>query len=133
MAPLGSSDRFFLEHRRARKHVGLYVLPGLLALLVLVWGLMFVWWPLAVNPNAVLGASETGLINCGSGALSRYALGATLLVNVVFALLSASLVLAIVWSKSERRYLRLLEKFEQDARAQPHEQLPSPSSEPVRP
>ena len=59
MAQLSNSDRLFLEQRRARKHIGLYVFPALLALLVLVWGALFVWWPLAVNPKAVLGAAES--------------------------------------------------------------------------
>jgi hypothetical protein len=114
MAQLSNSDRLFLEQRRARKHIGLYVFPALLALLVLVWGALFVWWPLAVNPKAVLGAAESRIIDCGTGALSTYAVSATVLVNVVFVLLSVVVVLGIAWARSERRYLRLLEKFAQE-------------------
>jgi len=114
MAQLSNSDRLFIEARRTRKHVGLYILPAMLVGLVLVWGALFVLWPMAVNPKAIWGAQESGILTCGSGNLSTYATSAAVLVNVAFALLSATLVLGIVWARSERRYLRLLEKAVQD-------------------
>jgi len=114
MGQLSNSDRLFIEGRRGRKHIGLYVLPAVLVVLVLVWGALFVWWPLAVNPKAIWGAQEAGLLDCGSGSLTTYALSAAVLVNVMFVLLAASLVLGIAWARSERRYLRLLEKSVQD-------------------
>ncbi len=114
MAQLSNSDRLFVEHRRTRKHIGLYVFPAVLVVLVLIWGALFVWWPLAVNPKAVLGAAETREIDCGTGALSTYAVSATVLVNVVFILLLVIFVLGIAWARSERRYLRLVEKFAEE-------------------
>jgi hypothetical protein len=110
--PLTQPDRLFIESRRARRSYGLYVLPIILLVLLAVWGALFVWWPLAVNPKAVWGAQESGELNCGSGTLSTYATGATVLANVVFALLGAILVLRIAFSSSERRYLKLIGKLE---------------------
>jgi hypothetical protein len=89
-------------------------LPILLLILIAAWGALFVWWPLALNPKAVWGAQETGVLNCGSGTLSTYATGATVLANVIFALLGSIVVLRIVWSSSERRYLRLIDKLERE-------------------
>ena len=112
--PLTTPERLFVEQRRARKTFGLYILPVALLVLVAAWGAMFVWWPLAVNPKAVWGAAESGEISCGSGTLSTYATGATVLANAMFALLGAIIVLRIAWASSERRYLRLIEKLEQE-------------------
>ncbi|MDB4975325.1 MAG: hypothetical protein JWN48_3666 [Myxococcaceae bacterium] len=112
--PLTQPDRLFIEQRRARRSFGLYILPLVLLVLMAVWAAMFFWWPLAVNPKAVWGAQETGILNCGSGTLSTYATGATVMTNVMFALLGAIIVLRIAWSSSERRYLKMLEKLEQE-------------------
>lgn len=119
MAQISNADRLFIETRRTRKHVGLYVLPALLALMVLVWGGLYVWWPLAVNPKAIWGAQEAGTLTCGSGSLSTYATTAAVLVNLVFALLGAMFVLGIAWARSERRYLRLLGRLAQDQVLEP--------------
>lgn len=111
MTPLSDSDRLFVDERRARKRTGLYIFPALLILIGLVWAALFVWWPLAINPNAVLGAAEMGIISCGSGALSRYALSATVLVNVLLLLLAIFLAVGIARAGRERRYLRIIERL----------------------
>lgn len=108
MAQLTESDRLFIAQRRARKHIGLFVMPGVLVVLIAVWVALFFFWPTAVNPATIWGANA--LRDCGSGCVSFYALAATILVNVAFTLLGAMLVLRIAWSRSERRYLKLLEK-----------------------
>jgi hypothetical protein len=114
MPSLTDSDRLFVEQRRSRKHMGLYVLPAFLVLLAVVWVGLFLWWPLSINPNAVLGAAEMGVISCGSGALSRYALSATVLVNVLLFLLAACCVVGIARAGRERRYLRLIDRLTKD-------------------
>lgn len=119
MAQLSNPERVFLERRRARRHVGLYVLPALLVVLVLIWGALFVWWPMAVNPKAIWGAQETGTLQCGSGNLSTYATSAAVLVNALFALLAATFVLGIAWARSERRYLKLLDRLAQERTFEP--------------
>lgn len=113
--PLTTPERLFVEQRRSRKTFDLYILPVVLLVLVAAWGAMFVWWPLAVNPKAVWGAAESGEISCGSGTLSTYATGATVLANALFALLGAIVVLRIAWASTERRYLRVIEKLEHEA------------------
>jgi hypothetical protein len=110
MTALSESDRLFVERRRARKHVGLFLMPVLLVVLLAVWASLFVMWPLAVNPKAIWGAQESGVLTCGSGNLSTYATSAAVLVNVAFALLSGMLLLRIGWSRHERRLLRLIDK-----------------------
>lgn len=115
--PLTHHERLFIEHRRSRRHIGLYILPIFLLVLLAVWGGLFILWPEAVNPKAVWGAIETGSITCGSGTLSSYATAATVMGNVVLLLLGAIIVLRIAWSSSERKYLRLIEKLEKDAPA----------------
>jgi hypothetical protein len=114
MVSFSDSDRLFVEQRRTRRHVGLYFLPVLTVILGLVWVALFLWWPLAINPNAVLGAAEMGTISCGSGALSRYALSATVLVNVLLFVLAVVFVLGIAGASRERRYLRVIDKLSKD-------------------
>lgn len=125
--PLTQPERLFVESRRARRSYGLYILPIILLVLIAVWGALFVWWPLAVNPKAVWGAQESGELNCGSGTLSTYATGATVLANVVFALLGAIVVLRIAFSSSERRYLKMIDKLEKE-HALPVSGVPSPAT-----
>ena len=110
MTALTESDRLFIEQRRARKHVGLYLMPVLLLVVLAVWASLFVMWPLAVNPKAIWGAQESGVLTCGSGNLSTYATSAAVLVNVAFCLVAAMLLLRIGWSRHERRLLRLIDK-----------------------
>jgi hypothetical protein len=117
--PLTQQDRLFIDHRRSRRHVGLYLLPVFLLVILAAWGGLFLLWPTAVNPKAVWGAIEGGLIICGSGTLSSYATTATVLANVIFLLLAATVVLRISWSSNERRYLRLIEKLEKEALSAP--------------
>ena len=111
MPTLSDSDRLFIEQRRARKHVGLYVLPALLIIIGIVWVGLFVWWPLAINPNAILGATETKTLDCGQGALTRYALSATVLVNVLLLGFSIGCLVGITRAGRERRYLRMIERL----------------------
>jgi hypothetical protein len=120
--PLTQQERLFVDHRRSRRHIGLYILPIFLLVVLAAWAGLFVLWPTAVNPKAVWGAIEGGSIICGSGTLSSYATTATVLANVVFVLVASTLVLRMAWSSHERRYLRLIEKLERD---QPV--LPSPA------
>jgi len=114
MVSFSDTDRLFVEQRRARRHVGLYVLPALVVLLGLIWVGLFLWWPLAINPKAVLGATEMGILDCGTGALSTYAVSATVLVNVLLFLLAVVFVMAIAGAGRERRYLRVIDKLSKD-------------------
>jgi small-conductance mechanosensitive channel len=127
--PLTHQERLFVDHRRSRKHIGLYVLPLILLTIVGVWIGMFMLWPVAVNPKALMGATAMGTIKCEDGSLSTYAAAASILTNVVFLLLAATVVLRISWSSSERRYLRLIEKLEKDA---PPVSAPTPLPAAVR-
>lgn len=113
----------------------MFVLPIVLLVVLAVWGGLFVLWPEAVNPKALVGATAVGAINCQDGSLSTYAAGASVLANVVFLLLAATVVLRIAWSGSERKYLRLIEKLEKDAPpAPPAVATPAPApSSPARP
>jgi hypothetical protein len=104
--PPTQSDLIFLERRKARRSVGLYLLPVALLGLVLAWGAFFVFWPISVNPYTVVGRIEQRLFEPGT--LTMYAISATVLMNVVFALLALILVLAMVWASHERRYLKLV-------------------------
>ncbi|HEX5658040.1 MAG TPA: hypothetical protein VFX59_12635 [Polyangiales bacterium] len=126
--PLTQQERLFIDHRRSRRHIGLYFLPIFLLIVLAVWGGLFLLWPTAVNPKAVWGAIEAGTIICGSGTLSSYATTATVLANVILLLLAATVVLRMAWSSHERRYLRVIEKLEKEAQA-----LPGPTSAPVPP
>lgn len=125
--PLTQQERLFVDHRRSRRHVGLYLLPIFLLVVLGGWGGLFVLWPTAVNPKAVWGAIEAGTIICGSGTLSSYATTATVLANVVLLLVALTIALRMVWSSNERRYLRLIEKLEKDKPVLPS---PAPSAAP---
>lgn len=113
MSPLTDADRRFLEQRALRRTFGLYALPALLVSLVLAWSAFYLWLPLSINPLHALGYYEGRLVERGT--LTTYAMMSALLMNVLFALLAATLVLSIVWARRERRYLKLL----QGDRAQP--------------
>lgn len=126
MAQLSESDRLFLAQRRERKHIGLFVVPGVLVLLVLIWAGLFLWWPTSVNPKAIWAAQERDELVCGSGNLSTYAVGAAILVNAAFMLLSAMLVLCISWARSERRYLKMIDKATLEPAAVAQPALPGP-------
>jgi hypothetical protein len=88
--------------------MGLYVLPGALVALVVAWGALYALWPISVNPYAVVGRIEQQLFEPGT--LTMYAITATVLLNVVFALLVAFLIVSIAWARHERRYLKLIEQ-----------------------
>jgi hypothetical protein len=126
MPALTDSDRLFIEQRRARKHVGLYLMPVLLLVLLAVWASLFVMLPLAVNPKAIWGAQEAGALTCGSGNLSTYATSAAVLVNVAFALLATMFLMRISWSRHERRLLKLIDKATLAPSDPALRELPSP-------
>ncbi len=103
---ISDNDRVFLARRSDRKRVGLYILPIGLAVLVLAWGACYVFFPLTVNPFAAAVQFEGQLIEPGT--VTKYAMTAAVLMNLVFALASALLVVGIAWARHERHYLKLL-------------------------
>jgi hypothetical protein len=106
MANPSSADRSFIEQRRAGRYVGLYVLPTALVGVVGCWIALFAWWPLAVNPWFAVGAFEGQVVEPGT--VTKYAMSAAVLVNLLLLSITSALALAIGWARSERRYLRLL-------------------------
>jgi hypothetical protein len=106
---LSESDLRFLERRRGRSHVGLYVLPGLLVLLLGLWIGLFSWWPLAINPMHAAIYYEGMVIE--KGTVTTYAITVAVLLNALLLVLSAALVFALFWARSERRYLKLLARL----------------------
>lgn len=115
MSSLTPADRRFLEGRRLRTHVGLYLLPAALGLVLLVWACLFWWWPLAINPMHAAVSYEGVVVP--KGTLTRYAITVTVLVNLVLLVLSVAVTYGILWARSERRYLRLLAASTQAAGA----------------
>jgi hypothetical protein len=103
---ISDNDRAFLARRSERRRVGLYVLPASLALHLVVWGVCFAFFPLWVNPFAAAVQFEGMPIEPGT--VTKYALTTAVLMNVVFALSCALLVVGIAWARHERRYLKLL-------------------------
>jgi hypothetical protein len=99
-------DQRFIEARRERRRMGLLILPVFLTLLIGAWVLFFIMFPMTVNPWVVIGRIEQQQLEPGT--LTMYAVTATILMNVVFALLGALLVMSIAWARHERRYLKLL-------------------------
>jgi hypothetical protein len=131
MPSLTDSDRLFIEQRRSRRKTGLYVLPALLIALVLLWVALFVWFPMAINPNAILGASETDLMRPGTGTLTRYALAATVLVNVLLLMLVSVCVIGISRAGRERRYVRMIDRLLKEQALSPP-RVPAEAAQPVR-
>lgn len=101
-------DHQFLERRKARRSVGLIMFPIALTVVLGGWVALFTFWPLAVNPFTVVGQIEQQTFE--PGVLTMYAVTATVLMNVVLALITAGLILGIAWARHERRYQRLLEQ-----------------------
>lgn len=89
-----------------RTHVGLFLLPVALGVIVSLWVGLFAWWPLAINPMhaAVFYEGET----IPKGTLTRYAIVTTGLVNLLLLAVSVAITYGILWARSERRYLKLL-------------------------
>jgi hypothetical protein len=114
---LSPVDRRFLDQRRARTHVGLYVLPAALVALVGTWVGLFAWWPLAVNPmhaavfyeGVPMTAEAAANLTCfPKGTLTQYAITTSILVNLLLLVLGVAIVFGILWARGERRYLKLL-------------------------
>jgi hypothetical protein len=101
-----SVDRSFLDRRRAGRHVGLYVLPTALAIIVACWVALFAWWPLAVNPWHAVGYFEGQVVEPGTA--TKYAMTAAVLLNLLLLTVTVAIAIAIGWARTERRYLRLL-------------------------
>ena len=106
MSSPSPADRRFLDSRRTRTHIGLYVLPALLGLVVAVWVGLFAWWPLAINPMHAAVYFEGVAIE--KGTLTRYAIVLTVVVNMLLLSVGVAVVYGILWARSERRYLKLL-------------------------
>jgi len=111
MANPSSADRSFLDQRRAGRYVGLYVLPAALLIVLSGWVALFTWWPLAVNPWYAVGAFEGQVVEPGT--VTKYAMSAAVLVNLLLGAITVALSLAIGWARTERRYLRLLASVSQ--------------------
>jgi len=121
---LSERDRRFVERRRDRLHVGLYVLPALLALLLGIWIGLFSWWPLAVNPMHAAIYYEGMPIE--KGTVTTYAITAAVMLNVLLLVLALALAFALLWARTERRYLKLLVRLRdaEKAVAAPAARLP---------
>ena len=89
-----------------RTHVGLYLLPIALCVLLSTWVGLFAWWPLAINPMQAAVHFEGEQVV--KGTLTQYAIVVTILVNVLLLVASVAITFGILWARSERRYLRLL-------------------------
>jgi hypothetical protein len=107
MASLHARDQTFLDQRKARRSVGLIAFPVALAAVLGAWTCLYLFWPLAVNPFTVVGQIEQQTFEPGT--LTMYAVSATVLMNVVLALVALGLTLGILWARHERRYQKLLE------------------------
>lgn len=119
---LSDAERRFLERRRERIHIGLYLLPLALLGVIGVWIGLFVYWPLAVNPVHAAVHHQGQAIEPGT--ITTYAVIVTVLLNALLFAIGLAVVFAVLWGRSERRYLRLL------ARLVPGEkppQAPAPS------
>ena len=106
---LSDADRRFLERRRERTHVGLFVLPLVLLGFVALWVVLFIYWPLSINPFHAAVHYEGQ--NVERGTLTTYAITVTILLNVLLMAVSLAVCFAVLWARSERRYLRLLARL----------------------
>lgn len=103
---LSEGDLRFIERRRGRMHMGLYVLPALLVVLLGVWIGLFSWWPLAINPMHAAIYYEGMVIQ--KGTVTTYAITVAVLLNALLLICAVALTVSLLWARSERRYLRLL-------------------------
>ena len=102
---MSEADRRFLAYRRERSRFGLWALPTAFLCLLAAWVGIWAYLPLAVNPWKVIGLNE--IQGFEPGELTMYAIGLTVLVNVLFVLLCTFVVFAVLWARRERRYLRI--------------------------
>jgi hypothetical protein len=79
---ISTRDQRFIEARRERRRIGLFFFPIFLTCLVAVWASFFLVLPMSVNPWVVIGRIERQQLE--PGALTMYAITATVLMNVVF-------------------------------------------------
>jgi hypothetical protein len=86
-------------------------------LLIGVWIGLFSWWPLAINPMHAAIYYEGMVIE--KGTVTTYAITVAVLLNALLLLLSAAVTLALLWARSERRYLKLLARLRDSDSAAP--------------
>jgi hypothetical protein len=103
---LSDGDMRFLERRRGRTHVGLYVLPAFLLFLLGLWVGLFYWWPLAINPIHAAVHYEGSLVE--KGTVTTYAIIGAVLLNALLLALALAVTFGMLWARTERRYLKLL-------------------------
>lgn len=125
MSQLSPADRRFLEQRRLRTHVGMYLLPAALGAIVALWVGLFAWWPIAVNSRHAWSFFEGRMIPAGT--VTTYAITVTVLVNVLLLVLCVALLIGILWARSERRYLKVLAQLERGASPEPAVTAQSPA------
>lgn len=113
---LSDADRRFVERRRERTHIGLYVLPLVLLATVGLWAGLFVYWPLAINPMYAAVYYEGQPIE--KGTVTTYAITVTILLNLLIVALSSAVGFAVLWARSERRYLRLVARLAHPTKAE---------------
>jgi hypothetical protein len=124
---LSDAERRFVERRRERTHIGLYVLPLVLLAMVGLWACLFVYWPLAINPMYAAVYYEGQPIE--KGTVTTYAITVTILLNILIVAVSCAVGFAVLWARSERRYLRLLARLVQPAKSEAIS-LPTPEAPP---
>jgi hypothetical protein len=123
---LSDAERRFLERRRERTHIGLFLLPLALLLLLAVWVGLFVYWPLAINP--VHAAVHYQGRTLEPSTITTYAVVVAVLLNVLLFAIGLAVLFAVLWARSERRYLRLLGRLVSQAKAA--EVAPTPEKVP---
>ena len=111
--PLGTRDRVFLERRRTLNRFGSLALWGGLALVLLAWIAFHLFFPLLVNPYALLGRLENKTLETGS--VTTLAMVGQFALNLVFLMLTALCTFTLGWAWQERRYLRIVEKLSRAA------------------
>lgn len=111
--PLGARDRVFLERRRTLNRFGSLALWGGLVLVLLAWIAFHLFFPLLVNPYALLGRLESRTLEMGS--VTTLAMVGQFALNLVFLMLTALCTFTLGWAWQERRYQRIVEKLSRAA------------------
>ncbi|MGE0452596.1 MAG: hypothetical protein AB7O37_04630 [Vicinamibacteria bacterium] len=107
--PLGARDRQFVELRRTLNRFGSLALWGGLGLVLLAWIAFHLFFPLLVNPYALLGRLESRALETGS--VTTLAMVGQIALNLVFLMLTALCAFTLAWAWQERRYLRIVDKL----------------------
>jgi hypothetical protein len=123
---LGTRDRVFLERRRTINRFGSLALWGGLALVLLAWIAFHLFFPLLVNPYALLGRLESRTLEMGS--VTTLALVGQFALNLVFLMLTALCAFTLGWAWQERRYQRIVEKLSRAAQVASLEAQAAPAT-----